>query len=162
MNAQTPRGSGPETEAVEARLTAHAQAAGFGPAARVAWRGKAGSSPEGYVLSTPMREIYLGTTEYEASCNIENAQLKRGPFAEAPEGSKRPLSVIALEIRRLWAKPYFGAVPYLDAMRSLDSCRDNYGADSGKSIVLYFLANAATWRGPDAKRIKAELKAHTK
>jgi hypothetical protein len=24
--------------------------------------------------------------------------------------------------------------------------------------VLYFLANAGTWRGPDAKRIKAELK----
>jgi hypothetical protein len=26
-------------------------------------------------------------------------------------------------------------------------------------MVLYFLANAGTWRGPDAKRIKNELKA---
>jgi hypothetical protein len=25
-------------------------------------------------------------------------------------------------------------------------------------MVLYFLANATTWRGEDAKRIKAELK----
>ena len=28
----------------------------------------------------------------------------------------------------------------------------------GRSIVLYFLANAQQWRGPDARRIKAELK----
>jgi hypothetical protein len=71
---------------------------------------------------------------------------------------KRPISDIAYEIRRLWPKPYFGAVPYLNAMFSLGSVKDNYGADSGTTIVLYFLANAGTWRGPDARRIKAELK----
>lgn len=27
-----------------------------------------------------------------------------------------------------------------------------------RSIVLYFLSNATTWRGDDARRIKAELK----
>ncbi len=70
---------------------------------------------------------------------------------------QRSLSVIASEIRRSWAKPYFGAVPYLDAMRSLDKISDEYGADSGQSIVLYFLANAQTWKGEDARRIKAEL-----
>lgn len=74
----------------------------------------------------------------------------------------RPLAEIAREIRCLWIKPYFGAVPYLQAMQTLDSVSDDYGADSGKSIVLYFLANASSWRGPDAKRIKAELKALTK
>ncbi len=74
----------------------------------------------------------------------------------------RPLAEIACEIRRLWTKPYFGAVPYLQAMQTLDSVSDDYGADSGKSVVLYFLANANTWRGEDAKRIKAELKALTK
>jgi hypothetical protein len=31
--------------------------------------------------------------------------------------------------------------------------------DSAESIVAYFLSNAATWRGADARRIKAELKA---
>ena len=38
------------------------------------------------------------------------------------------------------------------------SINDNYGVDSGKSIVLYFLSNASTWRGETAKRIKKELK----
>ena len=83
----------------------------------------------------------------------------------------RPLYEIASEIRKDWTKItidkngkekrgkiYFGAVPYLDAMACLTSINDNYGWDSGKSIVSYFLANASTWRGDVAKRIKAELK----
>lgn len=72
--------------------------------------------------------------------------------------STRTLSAIAQDIRAHWAKPYFGAVPYLQAMGQLDSIRDSYGLDDGRSMVLYFLANAGTWRGPDAKRIKTELK----
>lgn len=71
----------------------------------------------------------------------------------------RPLHQIANEIRKDWQKVYFGAVPYLQAMACLDKVTDNYGMDTGKSIVLYFLANAGTWRGETAKRIKAELKA---
>jgi hypothetical protein len=70
----------------------------------------------------------------------------------------RSLSTIAREIRADWKKPYFGAVPYLDAMLSLDSVADPYYYDSGESIVRYFLANAATYRGETAKRIKLELK----
>jgi hypothetical protein len=70
----------------------------------------------------------------------------------------RPLSVIAADIQSHWPKVYFGAVPYLDAMRSLDAITDSYYEDSADSIVRYFLANAATWRGDDARRIKAELK----
>jgi hypothetical protein len=71
----------------------------------------------------------------------------------------RSLSTIAREIRSDWKKPYFGAVPYLDAMLSLDYIDDNYYYDSGRSIVIYFLANASTYRGETAKRIKTELKA---
>jgi len=71
----------------------------------------------------------------------------------------RPIYVIAAEIKRVWPKPYFGAVPYIEAMESLDSINDNYYADTGKYTVLYFLSNANTWRGEDARRIKAELKA---
>ena len=74
----------------------------------------------------------------------------------------RSLSIIAAEIRKDWKKPYFGAVPYLNAMMCLDSINDNYGFDTGKSIVLYFLANAGTWRGEVAKRIKKELNAMAK
>ena len=74
----------------------------------------------------------------------------------------RPLHEIAREIRKDWKNVHFGAKPYLDAMVSLDSVNDNYGWDSGKTIVLYFLGNASTWRGETAKRIKAELKAMVK
>ena len=70
----------------------------------------------------------------------------------------RSINTIAREIKRDWQKPYFGAVPYIDAMLSLDSVSDKYGWDSGESIVRYFLANASTWRGDTAKRVKAELK----
>ena len=70
----------------------------------------------------------------------------------------RPLYQIANEIRKDWKPVYFGADPYLDAMSSLDSIDDNYICDSGKSVVIYFLSNAGTWRGETAKRIKLELK----
>jgi hypothetical protein len=69
----------------------------------------------------------------------------------------RSLSEISQEIKKNWQKPYFGAVPYLNAMTTLDKITDNYGADSGKSVVRYFLANAQTWRGETARRIKKEL-----
>jgi hypothetical protein len=47
-------------------------------------------------------------------------------------------------------------------MRSVRSLSDDFGYDSAESIVQYFLANASTWRGDDARRIKAELKAIVK
>ena len=71
--------------------------------------------------------------------------------------NQRSLSEIANEIRKDWKKVYFGAVPYLDAMSTLNSVNDNYMFDSGRSIVIYFLANANTWRGEVARRVKKEL-----
>lgn len=74
----------------------------------------------------------------------------------------RPLFEIAREIKTVWPSPYFGAVPYIEAMSQLRDASDTYGYDDAKGIVLYFLSNASTWRGPDARRIKAELKALVK
>lgn len=70
----------------------------------------------------------------------------------------RSLHEITTEIKKLWdpMSPY--ARPYFNAMLELESIEDRYMYDSGKSIVLYFLANAGGWRGEDAKRIKKELK----
>jgi hypothetical protein len=74
----------------------------------------------------------------------------------------RPISEIAREIQSDWSKlgkgvsPY--AKPYLDAMHSLNSIKDNYIMDSADSVIRYFLANASTWRGEKAKEIKKELK----
>ena len=75
----------------------------------------------------------------------------------------RPLHIIANEIKKDWgAKTNYGAKPYLDAMQQLNNINDNYGHDRGKSIVLYFLSNASSWRGEVAKRIKVELKTMVK
>jgi len=69
----------------------------------------------------------------------------------------RPIYEIAREIAHDWKRVYFGAVPYLQAMRELTSISDMYGADDARSVVLYFLSNATTWRGDVARRIKKEL-----
>ena len=74
----------------------------------------------------------------------------------------RPLYTIAREIRKDWKNVSCYAAPYLNAMSCLNSVDDNYIMDSGRSIVSYFLANAGSWRGETAKRIKAELKAMVK
>ena len=75
----------------------------------------------------------------------------------------RPLYEIGREIKRIWgAKVYFGAVPYLDALCTLQDKNSEYGCDSAESIVIYFLSNARGFCGEDAKRLKAELKAAIK
>jgi hypothetical protein len=75
-----------------------------------------------------------------------------------PMSHPRALHEIADEIAADWTKVYFGAVPYLAAMRDLNTLDESYGHDSAREIVLYFLANAQTWRGETARRVKAELK----
>ena len=70
----------------------------------------------------------------------------------------RPLCTIARDIKANWQNISPHAKPYLDAMLELNSITDNYCMDSASSVVLYFLSNASGWRGPDAKRVKAELK----
>lgn len=70
----------------------------------------------------------------------------------------RPLRIIAQDIAQDWQRINVYARPYLDAMRTLDSMADRYYCDDARSVVLYFLSNANTWRGPVAKAIKAELR----
>ncbi len=67
------------------------------------------------------------------------------------------LNQIASIIQEDWKTVYFGAVPYLNAMFSLNTMADYYGYDSGESIVRYFLGNAQTWRGQTARAVKAKL-----
>lgn len=73
----------------------------------------------------------------------------------------RSLHDIAQEIVNDW-EPYFGAVPYLQAMFALDKITDSYYQEPADMIIRYFLSNAKTWRGETARRIKAELKAMVK
>jgi hypothetical protein len=74
--------------------------------------------------------------------------------ATAAQGN---IATLARMCKTDWRNPYFGAKPYLDAMLTLDKVTDDYGMDSGKSIVTYFLGNAQTWRGDVARIVKAEL-----
>lgn len=73
---------------------------------------------------------------------------------------KRTFATIAKEIKRVWSKPYFGAVPYLDALAQVNSTDKDayYLFEKVGDIVPYLLANMSTFRGEDAKRLKAELK----
>jgi hypothetical protein len=70
----------------------------------------------------------------------------------------KPLSYTAQIIRTNWINPSPYAVPYIDAMAQLNSINDNYYADTAHSVVIYFLANAQTWRGDTARLVKAHLK----
>lgn len=75
---------------------------------------------------------------------------------------KYSIAQLAGIIRNDWKNVYFGAVPYLDAMFSLNDIKDYYGEDDAKTIIIYFLSNANTWRGPVAKEVKAEFKRRIK
>lgn len=74
----------------------------------------------------------------------------------------RTLSEIAQEIKKDWKNVNYAARPYLWAMGSFNTVDDTFGFDSARSVVLYFLSNASSWRGEVAKRVKAELKSHLK
>lgn len=74
--------------------------------------------------------------------------------------TKRTFQQIAKDIQRDWMNVYFGAVPYLEALLTLDTANPNdlYGFDTAGDVARYFLANAQTYRGTTAKQLKAELK----
>ena len=91
---------------------------------------------------------------------MNNNVFKLEPTTDAPAPPEpRPISVIAREIRKTWPKVNYAAEPYLDAMLTLNLITDRYLFEDAKTMVIYFLGNAQTWRGEDARRIKAELKA---
>jgi len=71
----------------------------------------------------------------------------------------RPLWAIAQNIYTEWGNNVAASArPYLEAMTELETVDDMYYADTGRSVVMYFLANAGGWRGEDARRLKRELK----
>lgn len=59
--------------------------------------------------------------------------------------------------RRTGQKVSPAAKPYLDAMDSMRSARDNYGADSGTMILAYAISNLRSFKGAVAKILKGEM-----
>ena len=121
-----------------------------GNLARVLWRGEneARSINTANIERAPLRA--KAAPKAAAPATIE---------AAAPAAAPRRLSAIARDIRRAWPRVYFAAAPYLEAMQYLDNINDKYMYDDARSVVRYFLANAAQFRGDAAKALKAELKA---
>lgn len=75
----------------------------------------------------------------------------------------RSISEIARDIKRSpwWrSNASIYARDYVNAMSCISSIDDQYGLDSGESVVLYALSNMATFKGEEARAIKAELKSH--
>lgn len=71
--------------------------------------------------------------------------------------NSRLLCDIAVDILNTWKNPSQYALCYIMAMQRLTTMDSSYGLDPAVDIVNYFLSNASTWRGPDARRIKVEL-----
>ena len=70
----------------------------------------------------------------------------------------RSISSIACDIANNWPKVNYAAAPYLQAMFNLEDRNSKYGLDRADDIIRRFLCNASSFRGAEAKRIKAELK----
>jgi len=72
------------------------------------------------------------------------------------------VSEIAHAIAKDWQNisPY--AADYLNAMKEITDIDGAYYADTAKSVVMYFLANASTYRGENARAYKSLLKAMVK
>ncbi|MCX8008353.1 MAG: hypothetical protein N3A54_01475 [Patescibacteria group bacterium] len=70
----------------------------------------------------------------------------------------RQLSKIAEEVEASWKSPTKAALEYLKAMKKLNKITESYYEENGKKIVEGFLGAAGSWVGPEASKIKKELK----
>lgn len=84
------------------------------------------------------------------------------PTVTASDLETLEVNGLARVIKQTWPKPYFGAVPYIEAMNEMTTFADPYYCDKGADMGLYFLANANTYRGEQAKLVKAEIKRRLK
>ena len=105
-------------------------------------------------------EEYYRSMGVTCNCKMTTKQfVSLSGLSQQHHAQPRLIHEIARDIRLHWANVYYGAEPYLAAMETLYNIEGNYGQDSAESIVNYFLANAAGFRGEHARRLKAELKA---
>jgi len=76
-----------------------------------------------------------------------------------PETKPETFAGIAREIRREWRRVYFGAIPYLEALETLETSDPSasFFCETAKDTAIGFLANAAGYRGPNAHAHKARL-----
>jgi len=101
------------------------------------------------------------------AADARSAQRNAGPKAELSADIKDAdlselAGMIVRDLRAQGKQVPAAAKPYLDAMRTMGSINENYGMDSGASIVGYLLSNLSQYKGETARLIKAELKSRLK
>lgn len=71
----------------------------------------------------------------------------------------RTFKQVAEDIKSVWTNVYPGAVPYLEALLTLDTTNPSapYRSLTARDIAKYFLANARSLMGERANRLKQEL-----
>jgi hypothetical protein len=74
----------------------------------------------------------------------------------------RPISQIAADIKKSWPRVPNCAKVYLNALEALNDKNSKFGLDTAPSLINYFLCNASTFKGEQARSLKAELKIHLK
>lgn len=88
------------------------------------------------------------------------------PMTQTPAPALRPLSTVAREAARLinalpdthmakWA-----GMTQIGPLTTVSDSDTHYYEDRVDHVIAYALGNLSSWRGEDARRIKAELKAH--
>lgn len=78
------------------------------------------------------------------------------------EKAIRPIGQIAADIKKSWPQVPNCAKVYLNALETLTDKNSKFGLDTAPSLINYFLCNASTFKGEQAKSLKAELKKHLK
>jgi hypothetical protein len=122
-------------------------------AAEQRWKGH----EKGGAKSPKSQPRYGGKTPREGS------RLTESEKAELPSRDLAYLAnTIISDLKTQGKSIPSAAAPYLRAMRTMGSINENYGMDTGASIVSYLLSNLGSYKGETAKIIKAELKSRLK
>ncbi len=100
-----------------------------------------------------------------APSRVSNVPVRHAPVIAADTLRTYTLARLARHIAADWPTVNYAAVPYLNALRELDTVDLRgayYGADDASMVVAYFLSNARSWKGENARLVKAELKRRLK
>jgi len=69
----------------------------------------------------------------------------------------RPLFLVAEEIEKDWIDITEDCKYYIECMKELKRINNRQGFDSGKTFVVYFLAECILWHTSNSRKLKKEL-----
>ena len=77
----------------------------------------------------------------------------------------RTIKDIVADITATWGEEKvrttgYAAKPYLEALATVETVDEMYGADKAEHLVRYLLTNLTQFKGARARELKEELRAH--